>query len=669
MLLALLIISNLSVLPSSSLIESIRNAVHIEAPKADLEIMVSAQNKTPKKPVKKPSKAKATKKKSKTTKKTIGRKAKYYKQEVNINGIKRYYYIYIPASLDLKKKHPAVIAFHGFESDANGLRWLIEPDKYADKHGYIMIYPNAINKSWNAGKGFGTRNSKTDDVSFAAALPDVVTARHPIDKKRLYTMGFSNGAQMSALMLCKLSHKIAAGAMVAHTMNIKQCNPKHKTPVALIHGDKDTLAPYKGGGKHNLSSHKQSIEFFRKVNKTAWKPKKILDKKTVACFSDYGYKTEVNHCTTKNAGHSWPGGKEFKTELFGKTNKELNANDYLFSFFNKYRNIAPKRKKANLYSVLGKKSSSKKKTPSKKKSSPNKKKIAANKNKKTAKNKATSKNKPVASKPLKFKKHQLQLGKKKREYAVLIPSLHQANEDYAINIVLTPKDFDAQAAAELVEAKRMGEVYRHIFAFPKGDWKKNSKSDVRFIEKMIYDIQKKYIDSSRDVYIYAFSDGGHLAQRLYCQTPELISAFAFIAYSWKEESCTALMQPPMFIVHSKQDKQHPYKGRKKDSLISHKQTLDMIKDRHAELLIKTTPKKGKNYRCTSWSDVNNYFELQHCATEWGGNTVPGSRYKYPDKYGKVMSNMNANLMAIHFFEKHPHHEYSVTQSRGLSKPD
>ncbi len=263
-------------------------------------------------------------------------KAKFFPQTLTVNGVKREYYIYIPPALQQSKEDvPAVIVYHGFESDAHGIRWLIKPDKSAKEFGYILIYPNAIKKSWNAGKGSGTQNTQTDDLSFASALVDVIIARHRIDPQRVYTMGFSNGAQMVSLMMCHLSHKITGAAMVAHTMNISNCQPKTEVPIVLMNGKRDPFVPFNGGGKYQLRSHKDTIAFFREKNHANQPGSLLLEKDTVTCWSyaDRQGRNEVVDCTYQDSGHTWPGGVEFKSEIFGKVNRELEANKFIFQFF------------------------------------------------------------------------------------------------------------------------------------------------------------------------------------------------------------------------------------------------------------------------------------------------------------------------------------------------
>jgi len=268
----------------------------------------------------------------------------YRAEEMTVNGVQREYRIYIPDTVIASgKKAPAVLVFHGFQSDPNGIRWLTGADKNAKEHGFILIYPAALNKSWNAGRGFGSKNATTDDLSFAAALVDVIKARHPIDPDRIFAMGFSNGAQMVALMACKLSSRIAGGAMVAHTLNINGCAPTHRVPMITIHGTKDTMAPFDGGGPLKLRSHEETVNFFRETYKTLDEGKVVLDKPTVRCtrYEPWQVATAVVDCVCDGNGHTWPGGVEFKVELFGTVNKELNANDFILKFFLEYSGPPP----------------------------------------------------------------------------------------------------------------------------------------------------------------------------------------------------------------------------------------------------------------------------------------------------------------------------------------
>lgn len=267
----------------------------------------------------------------------------YVKKEAVIGEEIREYYVYTPDSLKGKTKRPAIIAFHGYKSDANGFRWLIAPDKWADKHGFVMVYPNAVNKSWNAGKGMGSQNKTTDDERFAAELPSLLIERHEIAPDKIYTMGFSNGAQMAAKLICHQSVQIAGAAMVAQSLNEAYCHPAYKVPVVVMHGMADPAAPYNGGGKFKVRSHQQTVDFFRNWYEIKAEKKTIKGDSSFKCseYADGKTKTSVIGCSLFKDGHQWPGSQDFLVKQLGTTNKKLIANDFIMQFFKRFSGTPP----------------------------------------------------------------------------------------------------------------------------------------------------------------------------------------------------------------------------------------------------------------------------------------------------------------------------------------
>lgn len=263
----------------------------------------------------------------------IAQAGTFTKHELKYDGQTREYRVYRPAGISRDDTTPAIIAFHGFMSDPAGLRWLTKMDKSADKHRFVIIYPAAIKGSFNAGKGSGTKNTDIDEAKFLSHLLDTIVSRHNLDSTRIYSMGFSNGAQMSALSMCEFAPRLAAIAMVAHSLNIENCDPSQAVPAVLIQGAKDPYIPFGGGGKFNLRSHKESVRLLTEMNEVSHVGKIIIDTASIRCRQ---YGSAVRSCVGYNDGHTWPGGEEFKTEQFGKTNQDLNANDFIMSFFKKH---------------------------------------------------------------------------------------------------------------------------------------------------------------------------------------------------------------------------------------------------------------------------------------------------------------------------------------------
>src|SRR5690606_4407811 len=71
--------------------------------------------------------------------------------------------------------------------------------------------------------------------------------RYPIDEKRIYATGFSNGAQFSYRLACELSDVLAAVAPVNGQGILADCNPSRPIPILSFHGSEDPCLPYEGG--------------------------------------------------------------------------------------------------------------------------------------------------------------------------------------------------------------------------------------------------------------------------------------------------------------------------------------------------------------------------------------------------------------------------------------
>lgn len=257
----------------------------------------------------------------------------YTEHTLPVGDVQRAYKVYVPKSLPAGEKARAVVAFHGFESDPNGFRWLIKPDSSAERTKTIVVYPTAIKKSWNAGKGSGSRNKDTDDLAFAGALLEALPKAHPIDPRRIAVVGFSNGAQMAAMIACHHAQRVSAVVMVSHTLNIEGCTPSQPTSIAIINGVKDPFVPFQGGGRHGLRSHKDSVAFFKQLNGSGIE-KKIVDLKTVRCTQHRATEAgpETVSCVAFDSGHTWPKGVDLNAKVFGPVNQELDATKFVFNF-------------------------------------------------------------------------------------------------------------------------------------------------------------------------------------------------------------------------------------------------------------------------------------------------------------------------------------------------
>ena len=99
---------------------------------------------------------------------------------------------------------PVVINFHGGGGNAETQQKYSRMDILAAAEGFLAVYPNGTGRmpdrllTWNAGTccAYSVIN-KIDDVGFTLALLADLDARHPVDRRRVYATGLSNGAMMA----------------------------------------------------------------------------------------------------------------------------------------------------------------------------------------------------------------------------------------------------------------------------------------------------------------------------------------------------------------------------------------------------------------------------------------------------------------------------------------
>jgi len=115
--------------------------------------------------------------------------------EINYNNINRKFILYVPTSYDPNTKQPLVLNFHGYTSSAREHLDYADMRAQADKSGFILTYPDALNdikgKSyWNMG---GWSQSDHNDIEFIVNLIHLLKNNYSVDSQRIYTSGFSNG--------------------------------------------------------------------------------------------------------------------------------------------------------------------------------------------------------------------------------------------------------------------------------------------------------------------------------------------------------------------------------------------------------------------------------------------------------------------------------------------
>lgn len=250
-------------------------------------------------------------------------------------GQQRTYHVYTPKAYRPDRPLPLVLAFHGYGSQGKDLANGSGFNETAERKGFVVVYPDGIERRWNPLNKFLTG---VDDVGFVPALIAHMKRVRAIDSRRVYATGVSNGGFLVQRLACESSSPIAAFASVVATLPSQlqgSCNPQTPVPILMINGTDDRKVPWQGGnlGYGSILSVPGTIDFWQRRNNCPPAPQiKRLpgDRVEIARYPNCQGGSEVELVTLKGAGHVWPRGGSGPTQL-------LNGSEEIWSFFQRHK--------------------------------------------------------------------------------------------------------------------------------------------------------------------------------------------------------------------------------------------------------------------------------------------------------------------------------------------
>jgi polyhydroxybutyrate depolymerase len=159
-------------------------------------------------------------------------------EKIEVGDDERSFRLVAPKTIDAQTPAPLVFAFHGLGDSSGLMSWYTQLDRVAEKHKFVLIYPNAQSRLWPLSPRMAKRN-----LDFFDALYKFATENYNIDQRRVYVIGMSNGGFFSHLLARERPDKIAAIAPHSAGLGLMTRDPKltQKYAVILIHGDKDGI--------------------------------------------------------------------------------------------------------------------------------------------------------------------------------------------------------------------------------------------------------------------------------------------------------------------------------------------------------------------------------------------------------------------------------------------
>jgi polyhydroxybutyrate depolymerase len=281
-------------------------------------------------------------------------------------GRQRSYVVHAPPAAREGRPLPVILNFHGGGGNALAQQKYSRMDALADAEGFLAVYPDGTGRmsdrllTWNAGSccAYSAAN-KVDDVGFTLALLADLEARQPVDRRRVYATGLSNGAMMAWRLAVEASEHIAAIAPVAGAKVLKAGRPARPVPVMHFHSVDDPRALYTGGLGPPFPMTTSRV-FHSAVEPT------IRDwAAAIGCPTDARVTTElttgqagskeVGQTATRylwapcregsevvlwkftGTGHVWPGGlQDYLPRLLGAATALVDANLEMWRFFQRF---------------------------------------------------------------------------------------------------------------------------------------------------------------------------------------------------------------------------------------------------------------------------------------------------------------------------------------------
>ncbi|MBF0501784.1 MAG: phospholipase [Candidatus Riflebacteria bacterium] len=285
-------------------------------------------------------------------------------RSIRVGNLERTYQLFVPTTCSATMPVPLLLVLHGGYGTGTGTQYLTLGgfNDQAQREGFIVVYPDGIERNWNDGREIPTSTAhrlKLDDVGFLKAMIESLKKEYRIDSARIFSTGISNGAFMSARLGIECADIFAAIAPVTGSLpKIATDRPRPAEPVSvlMINSTADPLVPFAGGmvgtkrkPRGNCISVNDAVRFWVQADGCATEPV-ITDepdrdpsdgtrvKKHL--FSGGRNGSEVILYEIIGGGHTWPSGHQYAPEaIIGKTSKDLDACKTIWEFFKSHPKI------------------------------------------------------------------------------------------------------------------------------------------------------------------------------------------------------------------------------------------------------------------------------------------------------------------------------------------
>jgi polyhydroxybutyrate depolymerase len=269
---------------------------------------------------------------------------------MELDGITRSYHLHVPSAVG-PTPAPLVLVFHGGGGTGPGTERLTRFTALADREGFLVAFPEGVEKNWNDGREFTSSRAHrdhVDDVAFVTALIDAIGRAHAVDPRRVYATGISNGGIFAHYLAAHLSARIAAIAPVVGGIADPPdawLRPEQPVSVLMLQGTRDPLVPYHGGAvafdRGKIIDTEEAARRWAALNGGREPVREPLPAdgkdrcgglRTIYPGGRDG--SEVTLVRLDGGGHTWPGGAQYLPErLIGRVCRDFDATVLIWDFF------------------------------------------------------------------------------------------------------------------------------------------------------------------------------------------------------------------------------------------------------------------------------------------------------------------------------------------------
>jgi polyhydroxybutyrate depolymerase len=180
-----------------------------------------------------------------------------YDVTMTVDSVERQFIVVRPSGTAPAEGYPLVFMFHGTSGDGEKFYNISGWKEKGETEKFITVFPSSLRycflddstgqpkptTKWNNGEAQEKKcpgEYLKDDIHFVRMMIDTITKVFPIDRRRIYASGFSNGGVFASKLAVEMSDVFAAISASDGPLNeLDSATPARAIPFAFIVGSRD----------------------------------------------------------------------------------------------------------------------------------------------------------------------------------------------------------------------------------------------------------------------------------------------------------------------------------------------------------------------------------------------------------------------------------------------